>query len=386
VPVATALGLLALLALLYAAGTRELWRRGGRGTGVRPWQAAAFAAGVLAVAVALAPPVDRLAHELFAVHMTQHLLLVLAGAPLLALGRPLTPVLWALPPSTRRRAGPLVRRGRALASRSAWPLAALLLHAAVVWAWHAPVLYEAALAGPALHGLEHATMLGTALLFWSAVVASGAYGRLGQTAAVLVVFGTAVQSGGLGALLTFAPSPLYATHEAAVAARGGDALRDQQLAGLLMWVPGGLVYVAAAALLLLLGLRAVERRAVQRQLGGAALLVALALGAAGCSHVLRQPPEVTVGNPNEGRRLIAEYGCGSCHDIPGVRGADSLAAPPLTRFSQRSFIGGQLANSPENLARWIENPQEIEPGTAMPNLGVSRAEAQDIAAYLFTLR
>jgi putative membrane protein len=386
VPVATALGLLALLALLYATGVRELWRRGGRGAGVRPWRAAAFAAGVLAVAVALAPPLDRLAHELFSVHMVQHLLLVLVGAPLLALGRPLAPVLWALPPELRRRAGPLVRGGRALAARPVWPLATLLLHAAVVWAWHAPAPYGAALGSAALHGAEHATMFGTALLFWSAVVASGAHGRLGQTAAVLVVFGTAVQSGGLGALLTFAPSPLYAGHEAAAAARGVDALADQQLAGLLMWIPGGLVYVGAAALLLLLGLRAVERRAVRRQLGGAALLLTLGLAVAGCSHVLQQPPEVTEGNPNEGRRLIAEYGCGACHDIPGVRGADSLVAPPLARFSQRSFIAGQLSNSPENLARWIENPQEVEPGTAMPNLGVTPLEAQDIAAYLFTLR
>jgi putative membrane protein len=386
VPVATTLALVVLAALLYATGTRELWRRGGRGSGVRPWQAVAFAAGLAAVAAAVAPPLDGLAHELFSAHMLQHLLLLLVAAPLLALGRPLLPLLWALPPAWRRRLGPLVSAGRRLAGTASWPLVTIVLHAGVVWAWHVPILYEAALASPAVHALEHATMLGTALLFWSAVVASGAHGRLGQAAAVLVVFGTAVQSGGLGALLTFARSPLYPTHEAAALARGADPLADQQLAGLLMWIPGGMVYIGAAALLLLLGLRAVERRAVARGLGGTALLLAVVLAASGCRHVLEQPPEVTEGNPNEGRRLIQDYGCGACHVIPGVRGADSLVAPPLTSFARRSFVGGRLANSPENLARWIENPQEIAPGTAMPNLGVSELEARDIAAYLFTLR
>jgi cytochrome c len=118
----------------------------------------------------------------------------------------------------------------------------------------------------------------------------------------------------------------------------------------------------------------------------AGLLALAVVLVAGCRHVVEQPPEVRTGDPNEGRRLIADYGCGSCHNIPGVRGANSLVAPPLDRFSRRSFIGGQLANSPDNLARWIQNPQRIEPGTAMPNLGVSRRESQDIAAYLFSLR
>jgi putative membrane protein len=386
VPLGTSLALLALAGALYAAGTRKLWRRGGRGNGVRPWQALAFAAGLGAVAAALAPALDRLAHELLWAHMLQHLLLILVAAPLLALGRPLQPFLWALPPAGRRRLGRLVGGGRALAGSAAWPLLALVLHASVVWAWHAPVLYEAALASAAVHTLEHTTMLATALLLWSAVVASGTHGRLGHTAAVLVVFATAVQSGGLGALLTFAPAPFYPAHEAAALARGVDPIADQQLAGLLMWVPGGLVYVGAAALLLLLGLRQVERRALRRGLGAAGLLLLVALAATGCRHVLTQPPEVTEGNPNEGRRLIQEYGCGACHTIPGIRGADSLVAPPLSSFSQRSFIAGRVPNSPENLAAWIENPQEVDPGNAMPNLGVSPLEAQDIAAYLFTLR
>jgi len=84
-----------------------------------------------------------------------------------------------------------------------------------------------------------------------------------------------------------------------------------------------------------------------------------------------------------GRQLIATYGCGSCHSIPGVPGADAMAAPPLDRFYQRTYIAGRLANTPENLVKWIHDPQGVEPGTAMPDLGVSEDEASDIADYLY---
>jgi cytochrome c len=124
---------------------------------------------------------------------------------------------------------------------------------------------------------------------------------------------------------------------------------------------------------------------VKRALAALALALAV-LAAGGCRHVLEQPPEVMEGNPNEGRRLIEEYGCGSCHTIPGIREANAHVGPPLTNWAQRGFIAGRLANSPDNLAEWIENPQEIDPETAMPNLGVSPVEARDIAAYLFTIR
>jgi len=84
-----------------------------------------------------------------------------------------------------------------------------------------------------------------------------------------------------------------------------------------------------------------------------------------------------------GRGLIARYGCGACHAIPGVPGADAMAAPPLDHFYQRSYIAGRLPNTEENLIKWIQVPQQIEPGTAMPNLGVTQDEARDIAAYLY---
>ena len=99
------------------------------------------------------------------------------------------------------------------------------------------------------------------------------------------------------------------------------------------------------------------------------------------------PGTLTVGgDPARGKSQIAAYGCGSCHVIPGVGGANGLVGPPLSKFAHRAFIAGEVPNTSDFLVRWISVPQAIEPGTAMPNLGVSEAQARDIAAYLYTLR
>jgi cytochrome c len=92
---------------------------------------------------------------------------------------------------------------------------------------------------------------------------------------------------------------------------------------------------------------------------------------------------VSGGRVEAGRGLIARYGCGSCHTIPGVPGANARAAPPLDHFYDRSYIAGRLPNTEANLIQWIHDPQQIEPGTAMPNLGVTQDEARHIAAYLY---
>jgi cytochrome c len=117
---------------------------------------------------------------------------------------------------------------------------------------------------------------------------------------------------------------------------------------------------------------------------GLALAVVVSLAA--CStEVIGQPEPRAASNDRvaAGRRLIASYGCGSCHSIPGVPGADSKAAPPLHQFYQRTYIAGRLPNTEENLVRWIQDPQQIEPGTAMPTLGVTEDEAVAIGAYLY---
>jgi cytochrome c len=87
-----------------------------------------------------------------------------------------------------------------------------------------------------------------------------------------------------------------------------------------------------------------------------------------------------------GRQSLAGFGCGSCHTIDGVTGAHGRVGPPLTGVASRSIIAGELANTPENMVRWIRDPQAVEPNTAMPNLGVSEQTARDMVAYLYTLR
>jgi cytochrome c len=98
------------------------------------------------------------------------------------------------------------------------------------------------------------------------------------------------------------------------------------------------------------------------------------------------PPQVPGGSPQRGAEDIKHFGCGACHVIPGIRGAVGKVGPPLTDFSERGYIAGELPNNGANLIRWIMDPKGVEPGTAMPDLGVSAQQAQDIAAYLFTLR
>lgn len=132
------------------------------------------------------------------------------------------------------------------------------------------------------------------------------------------------------------------------------------------------------------------RRAARPATGLTALaFAALAVGAlllAGCSHHDEGIRAVAGGNAKAGKIAIHAYGCGACHTVPGVRGATGLAGPPLTRFARRSFIAGEASNTADNLIRWIQAPESIEPGTAMPNLGVTEKAARDMAAYLYTLR
>ncbi|MCO8125789.1 c-type cytochrome [Acidimicrobiia bacterium EGI L10123] len=124
-----------------------------------------------------------------------------------------------------------------------------------------------------------------------------------------------------------------------------------------------------------------RRRAIGPAVAAAILLVA------GCrDDPTPRPPGADVGDPAAGADAIEAYGCGACHRIPGIRRADSLVAPPLEGWGHRTFIAGTLANDLENLVRWIRDPDSVEPGTAMPDLGVTDADARDIAAYLLSLR
>ena len=208
-----------------------------------------FLAGWLLLAAALVTPLHEAGERSFAAHMLEHELLMLVAAPLLVLSRPLGVALWAFP---RRWRQALAGSGRWLGP--AWhlltgPILATVVQAAGLWLWHAPSLFDLALAQPGWHIVQHACFLLSALLFWWAML-NGAGERHAGVAVVCLLI-TAMVSGALGALMAFSASPWYAGYSAAgLDAFGLTPAEDQQLAGLLMWVPGGLVHAAAALALL----------------------------------------------------------------------------------------------------------------------------------------
>lgn len=254
------LGLL-VVALWYACGVQRLWRSGGRGRGVRAWQPWAFGAGVLTIVAALMSPLDALADALFSAHMAQHLLLVLVAAPLLVLGNSLLPILWALPRRVRVGVGRWWMRApvaQSVARTVTRPAVAWVLHLGALFFWHIPAPYGWALDHEAVHALEHACFLGTGVLFWWAAIEPAGRRRLGYGPAVLYVSSAGALMGGLGAILTLAPTPWYLGHIGRTAAWHLSPLADQQLAGAIMWVPSGFVYLAAAGVLFVKWLGAEE--------------------------------------------------------------------------------------------------------------------------------
>jgi putative membrane protein len=256
---AAALAALGVSGALYALGTLRLARRGAR---VRAVERASFWAGWAAIVAAVAPPIDRAASLAFSMHMAQHELLMLVGAPLMIVGRPVLAWMWALPDRVRRAAGSglqahAVGAGWRLATT---PVVAWALHGAAIWVWHVPAFYEAAVVSEPVHALQHLTFVATAVFFWWGLV-YGRYGRAAYGASVLWVFTTMVHTGLLGALFALSTSPYYDVYRARAALAGLDPTVDQQLAGLVMWIPAGLVLTVFGLALLVAWLSEAERRA-----------------------------------------------------------------------------------------------------------------------------
>jgi cytochrome c oxidase assembly factor CtaG len=252
---------LIVTAILFAVGLYRLNRRS-----IRSWEALCFAGGWLALFIALVSPLHAWGRVLFSAHMTQHEVLMLVAAPLLVLGRPLIAFLWALPLNWSRRLGniakiPAINRlWRALTI----PLVAWLVHAVALWVWHIPALFDATLHSETVHTFQHLSFLLSALLFWWALI-HGPQGAMGYGAAVLYLFTTSVHSGALGALITIAGSVWYPSYAGLTTSWGLTPLEDQQLGGLIMWIPASFVYVIAGLALFAGWLREADLRSAKRE-------------------------------------------------------------------------------------------------------------------------
>jgi PQQ-dependent catabolism-associated beta-propeller protein len=241
-------GLLLLFACWYAAGLWRVWQASSAGRSQHLKQAALFGSGWAVIAASLLSPLHALGGRSFTAHMIEHELLMLLAAPLIAWSRPLGILLWIFPRGGRQALGRVGHRRwfshgwQALSS----PLGASIVQAIALWLWHAPAFFNRALVSEGWHAAQHISLVFSALLFWWAM--SRAADERKHGVAAFWLFFTSLHSGLLGALMSFAVSPWYARYvELGMAGTFGmTPLEDQQLAGLIMWIPGGAIHAAVA--------------------------------------------------------------------------------------------------------------------------------------------
>ncbi len=380
--------------LAYAIGLTKLWKAAGVDHGIRRWEAGSFALGWISLVVALVSPIHPLGGQLFFVHMIQHEILMLIAAPLLVLGLPMIVFLRALPAQCANALGRLSNRHmwkrcwRAISN----PLSAWFIHAIMLWGWHAPVLMNLVVTNEFVHALQHLCFFGSALLFWWSVIhnpqRSLAYGM-----AIVYMFTTALHSTALGVLLTFSRTNWYSVYDHSPQVWGLSPAEDQQLGGLIMWIPAGVVYIVAGVALMAAWMRESDvrsRDALLKTITTAtapAIVLLVSLSGIGCDQ--QNSVASDADNPGQveiGKNRIAALGCASCHVVPGIPGADGIVGPSLDHIASRSYLGGVLANTPSNMSQWIQNPRQFSPKTAMPNLHIDAKDANDITAYLQEMR
>ncbi len=219
------------------------------------WRLAVYLAGLLVIAVALMSPIDVLSSQLFFIHMIQHLLLKMIAVPLLLLANPFPFLLWGLPEKARDRLMSLFkpqagfRRGlRQLTT----PGIVWLLYVGGLLAWHDPNAYNAALRSPWVHDLEHLTFSLGAMLFWWHVIGAGPrlHGRFSRGARLAFLLMTVPINMFIGVFIAFSSQPIYTYYTTVPRLGGLTVLEDQMLAGVIMWIPGSMMYLMAALVLI----------------------------------------------------------------------------------------------------------------------------------------
>jgi putative membrane protein len=251
---------LVISGIWYLVGICRLWSAAGVGRGIQGWQASCFLAGWMALVIALVSPLHQWGNALFSVHMVQHELLMLVCAPLLVVSQPIVAMFKAVPISWSRLLTGLSKQTW-FAKSWHWlthPLCAWLVHAAVLWLWHIPALFDATLKSDLIHALQHLSFLLSALLFWWAVLCREPW-RASLGISVLYMFTTAIHSGFLGALITFATTAWYPGYFERTQSWRLTPLEDQQLGGLVMWVPACSIYIAVGLATFVVWLKRSER-------------------------------------------------------------------------------------------------------------------------------
>jgi putative membrane protein len=245
---------LGLALLIFVTG----WLRLSRRASARPSGAGLFLSGWTVLTLALVSPLHEAGERSFTMHMIEHELIMLVATLLLASSNTGGVLAWGLPRALRLSLGgswksPL----QSLWKRLTEPITATAIQGVVMWVWHAPVLFDRALESSGWHIAQHASFFISSLLFWWAMLHPRARGGYGVSAACLFV--TSLIGGALGALMSFSQSPWYADYAAmGMTGIGLDPVADQQLAGLLMWIPGGLVHGIAALALFYRWLKSAE--------------------------------------------------------------------------------------------------------------------------------
>lgn len=248
----------------YVYGVLRI-RAGARAHVFGIWRYIAFVAGLGVLIVALISPLDTLDDQLFCAHMVQHMLLMLVAPPLIVWGRPATAFLWAFPLSARRAIGRFWMRAPGVQSgirTLIGPTSVWIFSSFALWFWHLPGPYGWALGNETVHTGEHLCFFLTSLAFWTIVLAPYGRRQLGYGSSLLFVGTLGVQMGLLGAILTFATRPMYGMHASATIAWGLSPLEDQQLAGLIMWIPGDFLYLGVMIAMFVAWLHDAERYAI----------------------------------------------------------------------------------------------------------------------------
>lgn len=259
-----ALTILSLVALscTYAFGLARLWRSAGRGRGVSGWNAAAFAGAMLSLVIALISPLDPMSDDLQSAHMVQHMVIMMIAAPLFVAGAPAMVMLWALPRTVRKSLGASLGRLDTLRPPFyfLWqPLLMCVLFAVALWIWHLPALYHAALRSRPVHEVQHVMFFIASCLFWRVLLDPLSRLRMNQGAGVIYLFLTSLHATILGVFMALSPRVWYSDYVPRTSRWNLTPLEDQQIAGLIMWMPACMIYAAVAAVIFALWLRDMGR-------------------------------------------------------------------------------------------------------------------------------